>query len=118
MTDKDTELLENFFQAAAQQQIADNGFSDRVMDILPETKPIPAVTTSPALRLSRLWTWGCIALGVVLFIVFQGWNTLFVGIEVFLRTAPTEMNPMALPICLVAGTGLIVAETLYRERFA
>lgn len=116
MTDKDTQLLESFFQAAAQQQIADNGFSDRVMDIIAETKPVPAITTNPALCLSRLWTWGCIALGVVLFIVFQGWNTLVVGIEVFLRTAPTEMNPLALPICFMAGIGFIVAQTLHRER--
>ena len=32
----DNELLDSFFQPARQQQIADNGFTERVMDSLPE----------------------------------------------------------------------------------
>ena len=36
MTDKDNLLLEGFFKQAAQQQIEDNGFTERVMTALEE----------------------------------------------------------------------------------
>ena len=35
MTDNENILLESFFKEAAQQQIEDNGFTERVMESLP-----------------------------------------------------------------------------------
>ena len=96
MTDKDNIILENFFKQAAQQQIEDNGFTERVMQNLPKTNTVR--------RLSRLWSLFCILLGAGLFFAFGGWQVLqglFYGglrmllgwLEVFALTAPTtEIN--------------------------
>ena len=96
MTDNN-QFLDDLFKQAAQQQIEDNGFTERVMQNLPTT----AVT---ARRLSRLWSLFCILVGVGLFFAFGGWQVLqglFFGglrmllgwLEVFAITAPTtEIN--------------------------
>ena len=92
-------MLENFFKQAAQQQIEDNGFTERVMQSLPERKLLTAR------RLSQLWTLFCIVVGVALFFLFGGWQviqSLFVGglrmtlgwLEVFMATAPTAEIPI------------------------
>ena len=113
MTDKDNIILEDFFKQAAQQQIEDNGFTERVMQNLPTT----AVT---ARRLSRLWSLFCILVGVGLFFAFGGWQVLqglFFGglrmllgwIEVFALTAPTtEININLWVVLLLVGFGLVV----------
>ena len=38
MDDKDQIMLESFFKQAAQQQIEDNGFTERVMTHLPDSR--------------------------------------------------------------------------------
>ena len=38
MTDRDDMMIEKFFNQAAQQQIEDHGFTERVMQSLPERK--------------------------------------------------------------------------------
>ena len=73
MTDKDNILLEDFFKQAAQQQVEDNGFTERVMLSLPDYQ------AEKTHRLSLLWTWFCILLGVVLFFAFGGLETRYHG---------------------------------------
>ena len=76
MTDKDNIMIEELFKQAAQQQIEDNGFTERVMMNLPET------SQERVRRLSRLWTLFCGVVGIVLFFVLGGWQIaqgLFVG---------------------------------------
>ena len=68
MTDKDNIMIEEFFKQAAQQQIEDNGFTERVMMNLPET------SQERVRRLSRLWTLFCGVVGIVLFFVLGGWQ--------------------------------------------
>jgi hypothetical protein len=62
-TDNDV-LLKQFFSDAARQQIADDGFSQRVM------RQLPARTN----WFVRLWTAGCTSVAVVLFVVCRGWE--------------------------------------------
>ena len=107
MTDKDNIILEDFFKQAAQQQIEDNGFTERVMQNLPKTNTVR--------RLSRLWSLFCILVGAGLFFAFGGWQVLqglFFGglrmllgwIEVFALTAPTteiNINLWFVPLLLV-----------------
>ena len=112
MTDNN-QFLDDLFKQAAQQQIEDNGFTERVMQNLPTT----AVT---ARRLSRLWSLFCILVGVGLFFAFGGWQVLqglFFGglrmllgwIEVFAITAPTnEININLWVVLLLVGFVLIV----------
>lgn len=73
-------LLQHFFSNAAQQQIEDNGFTERVMQRLP----------SRINWFSRLWTMFCIVVFAVLFVVFHGWELLAVQLEVLLRTWTVE----------------------------
>ena len=112
MTDKDNIILEDFFKQAAQQQIEDNGFTERVMQNLPKTNTVR--------RLSRLWSLFCILVGAGLFFAFGGWQVLqglFFGglrmllgwIEVFAITAPTtEININLWVVLLLVGFVLVV----------
>ncbi len=112
MTDNN-QFLDDLFKQAAQQQIEDNGFTERVMQNLPTT----AVT---ARRLSRLWSLFCILVGVGLFFAFGGWQVLqglFFGglrmllgwLEVFAITAPTtEININLWVVLLLVGFVLVV----------
>ena len=99
MTDKDNILIEDFFKQAAQQQIEDNGFTERVMQSLPDTQ------METVRRLSRLWTVFCVLSGVLLFFLFGGWQllqSLFFGglrmllgwLEVLVVTASTAEIPV------------------------
>ena len=112
MTDKDNIILEDFFKQAAQQQIEDNGFTERVMQNLPKTNTVR--------RLSRLWSLFCILVGAGLFFAFGGWQVLqglFFGglrmllgwIEVFALTAPTtEIDINLWFVLLLVGFVLVV----------
>jgi hypothetical protein len=113
MEDKNDILLKQLFSEAAQQQIEDNGFTERVMANLPERSGYSVRT------LSRLWTMFCLIIGVLIFWLASGYSLLegmltgakqmvMTTIEVFLLTAPTteiQVNPWVL--VLVAGFVLI-----------
>ena len=112
MTDKDNIMIEDFFKQAAQQQIEDNGFTERVMQNLPET-------VSKSHRLSLLWTLFCVALGVVIFFIFGGWNLVQLGwmgalrmvatsMEVFMVTAPTTEITLNLWVLLGLAAFVLV----------
>ena len=113
MTDNN-QLLEDFFKQAAQQQIEDNGFTERVMQQLPDAK------RDSVRRLSRLWSLFCILVGVGLFFAFGGWQVLqglFIGglrmllgwLEVFALTIPTtEININLWTVLLLLGFVLVV----------
>ena len=99
MTDKDNIMLEEFFKQAAQQQIEDNGFTERVMMNLPDRK-IELIK-----KMSCMWTLFCLVAGAALFFLLGGWQILqglFIGgirmmlgwLEVFLVTAPTTEIPV------------------------
>ena len=122
MTDKDNIMIEEFFKQAAQQQIEDNGFTERVMENLPD------MHLATVRRLSRLWTAFCVVIGVVLFFVFGGWEvlqSLFFGglhmlvgwLEVFMVTAPTAeipVNPWVI-LLLVAFVLIFLPYQTYRK---
>ena len=110
MTEKENKLIEDFFKQAAQQQIEDNGFTERVMaqvERVDQTSLVPH-------RLSMLWTWFCIAVSLVLFFVFNGWEMLKASLmvlyaavrtslEVFVTTAPTtefDLTPWMILLAL------------------
>ena len=111
MTDNN-QILEDLFKQAAQQQIEDNGFTERVMQNLPKTDTVR--------RLSRLWSVFCVLVGLGLFFAFGGWQVLqglFFGglrmllgwIEVFALTAPTtEININLWVVLLLVGFVLVV----------
>ena len=113
MTDNN-QFLDDLFKQAAQQQIEDNGFTERVMQQLPDAR------TDNVRRLSRLWSLFCILVGVGLFFAFGGWQVLqglFIGglrmllgwLEVFALTIPTiEININLWTVLLLLGFVLVV----------
>ena len=121
MTDNN-QFLDELFKQAAQQQIEDNGFTERVMQQLPDAR------TDNVRRLSRLWSLFCILVGVGLFFAFGGWQVLqglFIGglrmllgwLEVFALTIPTtEININLWTVLLLLGFVLVVLPyQTYRE---
>lgn len=67
MTEKDNDLLLRFFHEH-RQEIADNGFSQRVM------RRLPAPALAPGQ--SRLWRAVCLTAGLVFFFFTHGWEQL------------------------------------------
>ena len=128
MTDKDNLLLEGFFKQAAQQQIEDNGFTERVMTALEE----PVRVNRRYTMYIHMWTLFCIAMAALLFFLFSGMDmikaslhsllhTTVTWLSVFVRVAPTaEIHIDPLVVILMAGFVLIflpyqIARTLYAE---
>ena len=110
MTEKENKLIEDLFKQAAQQQIEDNGFTEKVMEAIGNGQ----LKMDNGKLLSILWTWFCIAVSLVLFFVFNGWEMLkaslhvlyasiLTSFEVFLTTAPTaefDLTPWMILLAL------------------
>ena len=110
MTEKENKLIEDLFKQAARQQIEDNGFTERVMEAIGNGQ----VKMDNGQLLSVLWTWFCIAVSLVLFFVFNGWEMLKASLmvlyaavrtslEVFVTTAPTtelDLTPWMILLAL------------------
>ena len=74
---QDEELLQQFFTDCQMSEIPDDGFSDRVMHALPA---LPETDTDMSLvkrqRLEHLWTAACVATGIIIAVVCQGWEQI------------------------------------------
>ena len=86
MTDDNDILLKQFFQEASQQQIADDGFTERVMRHLPQH----SLLVAHGRWLTRLWTAFCIVVFAILFVLFDGWTLLAIQLEVLVRTMAVQ----------------------------
>lgn len=95
MTETDNDkLLQDFF-AENKQEIADNGFSRRVMHHLPDR----------SYRLARIWSTSVMAIATVLFVWFGGleaaWGTIrevFIGM---INHGATSLDPKSIIIAAV-----------------
>ena len=112
MIEDNDSLLQQFFSEAASQQIADDGFTERVMQRLP----------SRMNWFVRIWNTVCIALFAVLFVVFHGWDLLAVQFEVMLRTLGTHSFSINLLMMftivfglLFVGVGEVALKAKYEE---
>ena len=113
MSEDSNQQLQQFFKDAARQQIADNGFTDKVMKALPEHP------TFDVARFNRLWTLLCVLVYAVFFIVFQGWQLLAVHFEVMVRTLLVEsfsINPLMLASVLFGLLFVGVGEVALNQR--
>ena len=88
MTDNDNLLIEKFFKQAAQQQIEDNGFTERVMETIDNGK----WRMDNGKLLSILWTCFCVAVALALFILLGGWESLKATMMVWMTTALTSLE--------------------------
>ena len=120
MINDNDRLLQQFFSEAASQQIDDNGFTERVMQRLASPNVQPS--TFNVQRVSRLWTWFCIAVFVVLFVACRGWELLAVQFEVMLRTMATQSLSINLLMLftvvfglLFVGVGEVISSEIVRK---
>lgn len=90
--ENDERLLEQFF-AENRQEIADNGFTRRVMRSLPGRK----------YRIAQWWTAACSLLALALFVAMDGigliWNALRQMLEAAMQSGAAEqMDPKSLAV--------------------
>lgn len=97
MMENDDKLLKQFF-ADNRQEIADNGFTRRVLHRLPDHSR----------RLSQIWTVFCFTLALVLFVAFDGLQLVLGTLrETFtsaIENGATQLDPKSL---IVAGIVLL-----------
>ena len=70
----DEQLLQAFFADNKMEEVPDDGFSDRVMQALPDLEQEKALAKRR--RLEHLWTAACVAVGVIAAVVCQGWEQI------------------------------------------
>ena len=70
----DEQFLQAFFADNRMAGIPDDGFSDRVMQALPDLEQEKALAKRR--RLEHLWTAACVAVGVIAAVVCQGWEQI------------------------------------------
>ena len=104
MTENDEQLLMRFFDEH-RRDIPDNGFTQRVM------RQLPART----LRLSRIWTWLCWAVGIALFFFMDGVGQLR---NVFASLSSDVVNifsSMHYPLITIVLTSVVLLTLLLVE---
>jgi hypothetical protein len=114
----DNELLEKLFSEARQMEVADNGFTQRVMQQLPQQSAYRPLLRS-RLALSRLWTVFCILVAVVLFVMMRGWELITFGLLMLANNLQAVKDNMILLLVLAVVGGLVcVSEVVRRERYS
>ena len=114
IVENDDLLLQQFFAEAAQQEIEDNGFTERVM------QQLPARQVYSIKWFNRLWTLFCIAVAGVLFFMFGGWQVVtglfFASLRVTLSWLEVQMvtaTTTEIPVNLWAILLLVVMVLVY-----
>ena len=118
MIEDNNRMIEQFFNETAPQQIADNGFTERVMQHLPQHTSLAARRT----LLTRLWTAFCIVVFAVLFVAFHGWELLTIQFEVMLQTLSVQTFSINLLMAatvlfglLFVGVGEVISSEIARK---
>lgn len=103
MMENDDRLIEQFF-AENKQEIADNGFSERIMCALPKRR-------NHSVEVLNAIT---IAACIILFTLADGWQIVWGNLQGFfiaaIKTGAVEVEPMAL-----IGTGVVLVCLLYNK---
>jgi hypothetical protein len=100
---RDDELLVEQFMAGQRHDVADHGFSRRVMRHLP----------GRAYRLNRLWTIFCCALGVAFFVSIRGWDVVMSTLRMLAKTLPAADIFFVSPVAMVLSMFAIMVSMVY-----
>ena len=120
MKEDNDRLLQQFFNETAPQQIADDGFTEQVMQQVASADiERPAFSVQ---RLSRLWTLFCLIAFGVWFMAFDGAGQLAIRLEVMLRTLAVQSFSINLAMMaavlfglLFVGAGEVIASETSRR---
>ena len=105
----DHELLEQLFRPMKEMQVADDGFSQRVMQRLPQRD---------VRSLSRLWTTFCIVIGVALFVAMRGWELIGYAMVMLLNNPPSQQQMLMAAASLIAIGVIAIGELLAKARYS
>lgn len=106
MEDNKDILLDKLFAEAAKTEIADNGFSRRVMRRLPLR----------AEKYSRIWTAICTSAAIILLTYFKAWNYLLDG-AINVVCALHNINWLhVLPLIILLPTATMLISSVYAYR--
>jgi polyferredoxin len=114
MMEDNERLLQNFFSEVASTPVADDGFTNRVMQRLPQRVN----------WFTHLWNIFCVTVFMVLFVVFRGWESLMAQFVVMMRTLmayvmmpePLNIN-LSVVLSVVCGLLLVaVIELMYSDK--
>ena len=103
MIEDNNRMIEQFFNETAPQQIADNGFTERVMQHLPQCSPLAARSR----LLIYLWNLCCVVVFAILFVLIDGWELLTVQFEVMLQTMAVQTFSVNLLMAVSVLFGLL-----------
>ncbi len=79
MTESTNDIILKDFFDKNRREIADNGFSQRVMRHIPHRR---------SNKLAQLWSWGGVSLALLLFFALDGWREMLsILCETFVQTA-------------------------------
>ena len=104
----DDQLLEKLFQPARELTVADDGFTQRVMEQIPRRQP--------TLLFSRLWTVFCIVVATLLFVAMNGWGLIALTAQQLVCMQPTQHTLLMLIVSATVVGTVIVGEVVNRER--
>ena len=117
MINDNERLLQQFFSEAANQQIEDNGFTERVMQSLPVASQRAWLS-----RFSKLWSFFFVSVFSALFVLFHGLELRIVQFDVMVRTMATQSFSINLMMLfsvvfglLLVGTGEVISSELARK---
>lgn len=107
-TNQDEMLVKAFFDEHT-QEIADHGFTKRVMRHLPDRSR----------RLNRIWTVICTVLGIVFFIAVRGWAVIADALSVCFRTIAAQevfhLSPLTIALSVLLLTMVAAYQLVSRE---
>jgi hypothetical protein len=102
MTENDDKLIQSFFEDNM-KEVADDGFSERVMRHLPRR----------AASLNRIWTIFCSVLGAVVFCLLDAWK----GFPVVVGDVFGATNVLMLVIGVLTITAVVTYNVVTSEKY-
>lgn len=119
MKDERDIMLDDFFKEAAEVQISDNGFTEQVLNALPESNRVENKAMRKVGQWATAWNIIFIIATIALFILMKGWNIAYDLLAALIATAHTFdytyllLWLLILPLGVVAGT-VYLFRTSYR----
>lgn len=103
-------MLEQLFRPMKEMKVADNGFTERVMQQLPRRD---------VWHLSRMWTAFCLTVAVVLFVLLRGWELMAYGLLMMMNNMAVTKSNLVVVMVLALAFGLIaLSDMVRRERLS
>ena len=109
MNENDDLLIQQFLAPLKTDEVADDGFSLRVIHALPNRRQE---------RQSRVWTVFCLVVGALLFLFTHSWETLLSGLRHFVVDTLPQVNLVYTALTVLVLLILVFVEVIDRERAA